>query len=329
MACLVLLACMVAVGGYTRLSGSGLSITEWKPLHGIIPPLSEQEWQQEYWGYKVSPQGKLVNFDVTMEEFKAIFWPEYWHRVLGRLIGFVFIVPLLFFAIRKSISKPFALRLAAIFALGGLQGLAGWLMVKSGLVDDPMVSHIRLAIHLGLGFTIFALIWWALLQVNNPAIHVAHPPTLAMTNSAILWFAFVFAQIFLGAMVAGLQAGLIFNTWPTMNGEWMPHEIFADPKPWYESVVLIQFMHRTTAILVVLGFGLWWFKWRNIINELQLRATCLSIAAFMLVQFSLGVLTLIRHVPINLALAHQMGGLALFAASVVLLYNLQRFKRMP
>ncbi|MGE3713367.1 MAG: COX15/CtaA family protein [Alphaproteobacteria bacterium] len=332
-ACLLLVAFMVAVGGYTRLSGSGLSITEWKPVHGIIPPMNPQEWMEELAAYHKSPQGRQVNIGLDVEAFKKIYWPEYWHRVLGRMIGLVFIVPLLFFALSKSITRRFGWQLATIFALGGLQGLAGWLMVQSGLVDDPTVSHIRLAIHLSLAFAIFGLIWWSLLRVNSSEWRVKGdygiaPSTLHASRLTYhVWFTLLCLQIILGAFVAGLKAGLIYNTWPTMNGVWIATEVFSDPKPWYENVALVQFLHRWVAAGLVIFFTLWWHHWRKSVKELQLLPVCTTIAGFMLLQFILGVMTLLYAVPMNLALAHQMGGLALFAAGLTLLYSMHRIRR--
>ncbi len=156
---------MVMIGGYTRLSGSGLSITEWKPVHGTIPPLNDIEWLQEFSAYQHSPQYQKVNMGMTFEEFKTIFWPEYIHRLLGRIIGAVFFVPLVIFGLRRSISKRFGWRLIGIFALGGLQGLIGWLMVKSGLVDTPQVSAVRLALHLSVAFAILGMLVWAVIDI--------------------------------------------------------------------------------------------------------------------------------------------------------------------
>ncbi len=159
---------MVIIGGYTRLSGSGLSITEWKPIHGTLPPLNESQWQEEFSAYQHSPQYRKINSGMTLAEFKTIFWPEYIHRLLGRIIGAVFFLPLVVFAIRGSISKRFGWRLAGIFALGGLQGLIGWLMVASGLVDNPQVSAIRLALHMGVAFAILGMVVWMAMDADFP-----------------------------------------------------------------------------------------------------------------------------------------------------------------
>jgi heme a synthase len=326
--CLLLVTCMVLVGGYTRLSGSGLSITEWKPIHGIIPPMNEEQWQEEFDSYRASPQYQKVNMDMGLEAFKSIFWPEYWHRVLGRSIGFVFFLPLVFFALRRKITPRFALRLLAIFALGGLQGLVGWIMVKSGLVDTPYVSHFKLALHLAIAFLIFALILWALLDLSASRQN-SYPRMsgnwVRLASRAIKtykwWFTLLCLQIVFGAFVAGLHAGLIYNTYPTMNGAWLPSELWTDPSIWH-SPVWMQFIHRTLALVVAFGFIIWWYLQRAYVTNNHLGKVAFGVALFIAIQFSLGVLTLLHQAPLPLALVHQMCALALFGLSVTLLYRL-------
>ena len=347
--CVLLVASMVLVGGYTRLSGSGLSITSWKPIHGVLPPLNETQWAEEFAAYQQSPQYQKINSGMALDDFKTIFWPEFLHRLLGRVIGAVFFLPLAIFAIRKSIMRRFGWRLAGIFALGGLQGLIGWLMVKSGLVDDPHVSHLRLALHLSIAFAILGMLLWSLLDLLFPleggaaenkrkarsskrggdtlaAIHLQHhplpnPPPSRGREYYSLWFTLLCFQIIFGAFMAGLHAGLIYNTWPDMNGQMIPDGLTAET-PWYDSIVMVQFLHRTTAILVVFGFLFWWHHYRAYVKNNGLGGVCARIAAIIGFQFLLGVLTLINAVPLHLALTHQMTALLLFAASVELLYKL-------
>ncbi len=314
--CTALVVLMVLVGGYTRLSGSGLSITQWKPIHGVIPPLGLEQWQEEFAAYQQSPQYQKINMGMTLEEFKSIYWPEYMHRLLGRLIGMVFFIPLVVFALRRSISRQFGWRLAGIFALGGLQGLMGWLMVASGLVDNPHVSHIRLAAHLILAFALFALLLWAVLDTKNET------PARPAPNAYSLWFALLCLQVILGALLAGLHGGLIYNTWPTMNGEWISSDIAETPGV-MENIPLIQFLHRTLAVLVAGGFLLWWhWQWAYVKNN-HLGKVCAGVTAVIALQFILGVFTLLFHVPLPLALAHQMTGLLLFGLAVILLHMLR------
>jgi heme a synthase len=315
--CALLIAAMIIVGGYTRLSGSGLSITSWKPIHGVIPPLDQTQWWEEFEAYRLSPQYAKVNQGMTLDEFKTIFWPEYSHRLLGRVIGLVFFIPLLIFARRGSLTKPLSWRLAGIFALGGLQGLIGWLMVKSGLVDNPYVSHLRLALHLSVAFAILGLIVWAIMDISVRWQRAGHSPRI----SYITWFVILCLQIILGAFVAGLHAGLIYNTYPTMNGEWIPGGLM-DAGPWYDNVTLIQFLHRTVALMVALGFLLWWYLHRAYVKNAGLGKVCRGVAAVIAVQFVLGVLTLLHQVPLLLALAHQVTALLLFTIAVVLMHSL-------
>jgi cytochrome c oxidase assembly protein subunit 15 len=341
--CVLLVAAMVLIGGYTRLSGSGLSITEWKPLHGAVPPLTDGQWQDEFAGYQASPQYQKINKGMTLDEFKTIFWPEFIHRLLGRLIGGVLLLPLIIFALRRSISRRLGWRMAGIFVLGGVQGVIGWLMVKSGLVDDPNVSQIRLALHLSLALLILALLLWTLLDIlttpsplegegrgggiasiDSIAKTPPHPnPPPQGGREYCVWVAALCAQILLGALMAGLHAGLIYNTWPDMNGQFLPvHDVFFG-ESWYANRALVQFLHRTLAGFVALGFVFWWYLHRRYVKQAGMGAVCACIAAIIAVQFTLGVLTLLHQAPLDLALAHQMTALLLFTASVYMLHRLR------
>jgi cytochrome c oxidase assembly protein subunit 15 len=329
LACALLVVMMVLVGGYTRLSGSGLSITTWRPIHGTLPPLNQTEWQEEFDAYRASPQYQKINKGMSMEEFRAIFWPEYLHRLLGRVVGLAFFIPYLFFLMRKSLSRPFAWRLAGIFALGGLQGLMGWLMVKSGLVDMPRVSHIRLAAHLGLALTILSFILWAWLDITQPK-------RSSTTNNTAprwykIWFSFMCLQIVLGAFMAGLHAGLIYNTYPTMNGQWIPDGLFSMSPIYinfFENITMVQFMHRKLALVVAFGFLFWWFCHRAYVRHLMLVKACAAVALTIAVQFALGVFTLLHQSPLALALTHQMVAVVLLMLAVVLLHGLTGKNKM-
>lgn len=319
--CAALVASMVLVGGYTRLSGSGLSITEWKPIHGAIPPLSEAEWQEEFDAYKTIPQYEQVNKGMSLDEFKGIFWPEFWHRLLGRVIGVVFLLPLIFFTFTASVTKRFAARLLMIFALGGLQGFMGWYMVSSGLTENIYVSHFRLAAHLALAFAIFGLLVWAIADVL-----LAHKPGHGVGFRFYgVWFALLCLQILYGALVAGLHAGLLYNSYPAMNGMWLPPELFDKTPLWlnlFENHTTVQFIHRKLAIFVVLGYFFWWYFNRKSVRECGLSATCIVVALVIGLQFLLGVLTLVNAVPLYLALKHQMTALLLFGVSVFLYHRI-------
>lgn len=332
--CLMLVALMVVVGGLTRLTESGLSMVEWKPTT-ILPPINEAEWQEEFSKYQQSPEYQKVNKGFGVEGFKQIFWLEYLHRLLGRLIGITFLIPLLYFVFRKQITGAYALRLGGIFLLGGLQGLIGWLMVKSGLQDQPWVSPVRLMLHLGMAFILFGLIWWEILKLKCHAelvsastatqtlpnlIHGGSRNKFGMTLIAIS-LTLLFLQILLGALVAGLDAGLLYNTFPTMAGEWVPTGIWL-LEPWYlnlaENGTTVHFLHRlgaliTTTLIVAMLFTT--YKQSPVLKQ---NAAFILIA--LIVQIVLGVLTVIHAVPIAIASLHQAAALLLYTFIIRHLY---------
>lgn len=324
--CAALVASMVLVGGYTRLSGSGMSITEWKPIHGVIPPMNEAEWQEELEKYRQIPQYQLINKGMSLDEFKAIFWPEYWHRILGRIIGIVFALPLAFFWATGRITRRQGFTYLGIFALGGLQGFMGWYMVASGLTENTHVSHLRLAAHLSIAFTIFGLLIWQINSLSRAKprdLSQAAPDPSTRSRSLrinyTIWFILLALQIIYGAFMAGLHAGWMYNTWPTMNGAWFPSELSADI---LNSHTTVQFIHRKLAIILTLGFICWWFFNRAYVKTSGLNKLASIILAIIGVQFLLGVLTLIKVVPLELAMLHQITALILFGASVVMLRKL-------
>lgn len=318
---------MVLVGGYTRLSGSGLSITEWKPVHGAIPPLSEAEWQEEFAKYREIPQYRQINRGMSLEEFKTIFWPEFWHRILGRAIGMVFLLPLAFFWLTGAISHRFGWRLTGIFALGGLQGFMGWYMVSSGLTQNLYVDHLRLAAHFALALLIFALLIWQILDVSprtKPRDLKDASTPVGMTFK--LWFTLLCLQIIYGAFMAGLHAGLLYNTYPTMNGEWLPGGLWALNPGWlnlFENHATVQFIHRWLAALVAISYVFWWYFARGHVKNQGLNKLAAAIALVIFLQFTLGVLTLINAVPLGIALKHQMTAVLLFGLSVVMLKKMK------
>jgi heme a synthase len=299
---------MVVVGGITRLTESGLSIVEWQPIAGALPPLSQADWEALFAKYRETPQYQQVFSQIGLEGFKSIFWWEYTHRLLGRTIGLVFLFPFLWFLFKRKLSKPLAWKLAGLFVLGGLQGAMGWYMVKSGLVDDPRVSHFRLTAHLGLALLIFATEFWLALQLLSPkegkknvlAIHVVK---------------LVFLMALSGGFVAGLRAGHAYNTFPLMNGQLIPQDIFL-LEPWWRNflwnVATVQFVHRAIFWLLLLLVPLLW--WR-------LRRTDAKIAAhhllgMFLLQATLGISALLLAVPIPLAAMHQAGAVLLLACAL-------------
>ncbi len=309
---------MVMIGGITRLTESGLSITEWKPVTGFLPPLNEIQWAREFELYQASPEYNKVNIGMNLEEFKSIFWLEFIHRLVGRTVGLVFFLPLIYFWRKKQISSVFAAKLFGIFSLGGLQGVIGWYMVKSGLKDIPYVSHYWLAFHLSTAFVIFAMLFFIALgrQLSNRSLPKSS--SIIRRISIIVTIA-IFIQVILGAFVAGLHAGMVYNTFPLMDGRFIPTGLF-ELTPWYrnlgENVTTVQFEHRIWAFCVVgLIVYLLFLARKNQISGLPFKFIC-SLVVMVIIQFSLGVATLLNAVPVPLASIHQMGALVLFALSL-------------
>jgi cytochrome c oxidase assembly protein subunit 15 len=316
---------LVSVGGATRLTGSGLSITEWQPIVGVVPPLSQDDWQAAFAKYRQTPQYDRVNRGMSLDAFKTIFWWEWTHRFLGRLIGVVFLVPFFYFLAAGQVSRGLLVRLGGIFALGALQGAVGWYMVRSGLADRIDVSQYRLALHLGLAIVIFgALLWTALSLGERPERESA--TSAAGFGVAAVIVVLMFVQIVLGALVAGLKAGLAHNTWPLMDGRLIPDGLGA-MQPWYlnlfENALTVQFNHRVAAYLLlalVLGHTVALFRGGH---DPRARRSGLVLMAAALAQTALGVWTLLAHVPLALGLAHQAGAAAVFALAVWHLRNLR------
>jgi cytochrome c oxidase assembly protein subunit 15 len=314
-----LIAIMVLVGGATRLTESGLSIVEWKPVTGTLPPLSEAQWAQAFEGYKAIPQYRELNAGMSLHEFKTIFWWEWSHRLLGRVIGAVYLLPFLYFLWRGAFGAELKKRLWLIFGLGALQGAVGWWMVASGLSQRTEVSQYRLAAHLVLALVIFAAIVWTLRRLT-PRPQAAAVPRLKVTGVALL--AVTFLQIYFGALVAGLRAGRAYNTWPEIDGALIPSaaRLFFE-EPWwrnlFDNVLTVQFEHRMTAY-ALLALALW-----HAIDALRSRAgaaviggACWLVAAITL-QAALGIFTLLQQVPIDLALAHQAMAILVLTLAVL------------
>ena len=305
---------MVVIGGVTRLTNSGLSMVEWKPLLGAIPPLSEADWQNVYAKYQQFPEYKIINNQMSLSEFKFIFYWEYFHRLTGRLLGLVFLLPFVFFLIRRAFDKQLGFKIFVGFILGGLQGLMGWYMVKSGLVDRPDVSHYRLAAHLTLAFVIFAYLYWLYLDIKNDFKSQKHP----LFKLGWVWTGLVLLQIVYGAFVAGKNAGIGYNTFPKMGQEWLPAQAFMMSPTWinfFENNIGLQFTHRWLAALLVLGFVL-----LSIIikSKGRIHKAKLFLGGALSLQFLLGVATLLAMVPLHLAALHQAGAFFLFACSIYL-----------
>ncbi len=310
-----MIAAMVLVGGLTRLTGSGLSITQWQPISGVLPPFSHAAWVAEFNHYKLIPQYRDENLGMTLAQFKGIFWWEWSHRLLGRLIGFVFLLPFLWFAWRGAIPRADYKKMIGLFVLGGFQGLVGWWMVKSGLEFRDSVSQYRLATHLGVALILFAAILWTALEYLRPKPVLTVPGLLA--TWAKLFAGGVYLQMLLGALVAGLHAGLIYNTWPSMNGNFGPENPFF-ARPWwinfFEDAGLVQFDHRIGAYLVACGAVALFFAARKLRGAQKISAHV--VLGVTMLQITLGILTLLNQVPIALAALHQITAVALFTTAI-------------
>ncbi|MCD6041219.1 MAG: heme synthase [Burkholderiales bacterium] len=303
--CAGLVFAIVLVGGITRLTRSGLSIVEWQPLIGVLPPLSEAAWQELFAKYRETPEFRLVNFDMTLEGFKGIFWWEYLHRLLARGIGLVFLLPLLYFQFSRKLDRATSVKLWGIFVLGGLLGAMGWIMVQSGLIDDPKVNPVRLSAHLGIALAIFAAELWIALQLVSPRERPFEKLPLALPF-------IVFAMALSGGMVAGLRAGSAYQTFPLMNGQLVPPEVLM-LEPWWQNLLYnmatVQLVHRAFFWLLVVLVPLAWWRMRH-----TLAAHAL-LGAFVL-QGALGISTLLLGVPVALGAAHQGGAVLLLAAAL-------------
>ena len=318
--CCLLVFAMVVVGGVTRLTHSGLSITEWRPIVGTLPPLDASDWNDAFSRYQATPEFRDVNAAMTLAEFKRIFWWEYGHRLLGRAIGVAFLAPYLWFLARRRIPRGYAWPLAAIFVLGGLQGGVGWLMVRSGLVDDPRVSPFGLTAHLGLAFAIFGAMLWTALSLAFPgrAERPAHG-TRAIRRLARATTALIFVMVLSGGFVAGIRAGFAYNTFPLMQGRVVPAEILM-LDPWWRNffwnIATVQFDHRLIAWLLALTVPLLWWRLRRASAPRRAKALGTALLAMLAVQVTLGIATLINVVPLSLAALHQAGAVAVFGLSL-------------
>lgn len=326
-----LVVAMVVLGGYTRLSHSGLSMVTWKPVTGVVPPINPIQWEEEFTKYKTSPEYQKRNYSFTVEEFKAIYWPEFLHRLLGRIMGFVFLIPFLYFLFTGKLkNKRLLLNLVVIFLLGGLQGFIGWYMVKSGLVDIPSVSHYRLAIHFILALTLFVYILWTALGILYPKEENTISNTFGNILKALLGL--VIVQLIYGAFVAGLKAGMFFPTFPKMGSEWIPKSIGMALGTnglisLTESPVLVQFIHRWLAAIIVILVSWIFIKGRKSDLSKSQSQSLLAMLIVVGIQFLLGVFTLLYLVPISLGVLHQLGAVALLTTVIIAMYNFRFMAR--
>lgn len=320
---------MVVLGGATRLTHSGLSMVEWRPITGWLPPLSEDEWQQAFAAYQRYPEFQKLNPGMTLAGYKGIFWLEYIHRLTGRLLGVAFLVPFLIFAARGWLDRPLARALALIFALGGLQGVLGWVMVKSGLVSDPDVSQYRLVAHFGLALVIYgAIVVVALDLLPRARAAPASPRGLVRLSYGVC--ALVFVTALSGGFVAGTDAGFAYNTFPLMDGALVPADAFSLQPPYrnfFEDVATVQFTHRLLATLTAIAVLVFWRTARRAAPAGRGRLALDVLAAAVGLQYALGIATLVMIVPVPLGVAHQAGAVALWTAALWVSCELAGWRR--
>ena len=327
--CLVLIFVMIILGGVTRLTDSGLSMVTWHPT-GMLPPLGQDQWQAEFERYQQYPEFQKLNRDMQLDGFKKIFWFEYSHRMLGRLIGLVFFLPFLYFLARKMIKPGLTPRLVVMFLLGGLQGLLGWYMVKSGLVSNPHVSQYRLTAHLLSAILIYGFILWTIFNLAYPAPYrrIAESRAPGWRKASLGLLGLLLVTIASGGFVAGLDAGMIFNTFPLMGDSLLPDGLGV-MTPWYmnafENLVTVQFNHRWLAILTGLLLLAWYLRGRKHFEQLPVQRGFKLVGMMVIIQLALGIATLLLQVPVVLGALHQAGALLLFS---VLLFNLHALSRV-
>ena len=320
-----LVALMIIVGGLTRLTDSGLSITRWDIIYGILPPLSLSGWETSFTLYKQIPEYKLLNSSMTLEQFKSIYWWEYTHRLLGRIVGLFYLIPLFYFTFKKMIKKKSLISLYIILILIFFQGFIGWYMVKSGLTERTDVSHYRLALHLTLAFIIFILLLWNYLKYKNQQslIHNKRLPSYL----PILFISCVLIQICMGAFVSGLDAGQIYQTWPLMSQSYFPND--SNIKDLFsinalETPSIVQFIHRNIAYFIILLFSfIATIIYRNK-DFVYLRSAVLLVFVFLFLQTFLGILTVLSGAQIILASMHQIGSILLITTSLILVFKNSR-----
>jgi len=328
LACCATIFGMIILGGVTRLTGSGLSMVEWAPIMGILPPLNDKEWQDAFQLYQQFPEFQLKNFHMSVHDFKSIFWFEYGHRLLGRSIGMIFLLPFLFFLFKGKIEKALTPKLITMFILGGLQGLMGWYMVKSGLVNDPRVSQYRLTAHLGLAVAIYSYMLWVALSLLYPKINDAlDSSTRTLSRLSLIITGFIVITILSGGFVAGTHAGFAFNTFPLMNGKLIPDGLFEMTPLWhnfFENIITVQFDHRVMATLLFIIIPAFWLKAGKTELHPQAKTGRHLLLAALLLQVTLGISTLLLVVPVALGAAHQAGAILLLSSALFISQQLRR-----
>ena len=315
--CCFMVFSMVILGGVTRLTGSGLSMVDWRPIMGIIPPISLDEWQATFEMYKKSPEFIVKNYSMNLQDFKGIFWLEYLHRVLGRIIGVVYFFPMLYFMFKGYLTRNEYPKYFLMLILGGMQGLLGWYMVKSGLVNNPAVSQYRLTAHLSSAFLIYGFMFWVALSLIYPLKKKPNKSMIITLGLTLL----IIITIISGGFVAGLKAGKIYNTYPMMGDYWLPPELFSLQPIWinfFENLITVQLVHRVLTAITFIAIILYWLKMRKSNLTRRIRTANNTLMNTAVLQFVLGISTLILYVPISLAAAHQATALILLTVALYL-----------
>jgi len=321
--CCGLVFAMVVLGGVTRLTGSGLSMVDWRPIMGWLPPLSDAAWQQTFEMYQQSPEFLKINSHMSVNDFKGIFWLEFLHRLLGRTIGIVFAVPFVFFFVRGYIAKREWPKYLLMFVLGGLQGVLGWYMVKSGLIDNPHVSQYRLTAHLVAAFLIYAYMFWVALSLLYPK---SNGDRRSWFNKTVWLTCLISLTVISGGFVAGLKAGEIYNTFPKMGAHWIPPGLTALEPVWrniFDNLTTVQFNHRVLAIITFILITAYWYRARSAGLPGRSRKAAFGMMSVAVIQVILGISTLILSVPTLLAASHQAVAMLLFSISLYLTHSLR------
>ena len=325
--CAAVIFGMIILGGLTRLTNSGLSMVEWKPLVGIIPPLSDQAWVETFEKYKQFPEYQKINRGMDLAGFKSIFMYEYLHRVLGRLIGVLFLLPMLYFTFKGRVRPGLMPKLVLLFFLGGCQGLLGWYMVKSGLVNNPHVSQYRLTAHLGVAVAIYAYMLWVVFDLLFPAREEGLGRLNALAKGSLVLVGLVYLMILSGGLVAGTHAGYAYSTWPLMGTSFIPAGLYTGTPAWldaFEDITTIQFNHRMFAYLLFVLINVFALLVYRRASYGRARWAAVLVALALWLQVSLGISTLLLHVPVAIAAAHQGGAVALLSATLFVSHVLVR-----
>ena len=328
--CCSLIFLMIIIGGITRLTDSGLSMVEWRPLTGILPPLNNHDWNEVFAQYQKSPEFRLLNPEMSIQEFKPIFWMEYLHRMWGRMLAVIYLLPLIFFIATKKIQRTIRPHLLMIFLLGFFQGLLGWFMVKSGLVDRPDVSHYRLVAHLMLAIFIYSYLFWIFLKIYMPNDRkVVSKKTILIKKLSTIMLVLILTTLASGGLVAGLDAGSIYNTFPLMGDRLIPREVIT-LEPWFinfgENAATVQLQHRMLAIITGVFIIFLWIKTKstNTTNSINLAINCL--VAMTGIQITLGITTLILSSPIIFASLHQANSIIVLTLAIWLKHETEKLR---